>query len=266
MIAQGSCLENTGLFPISCTWGKTMTEKESITMGQWAIGALDALLIKASSLAAPGERIDFISRNFLGTTYQESTLIGGDETEEVFVINLAGMDCFTFVDYVEAMRLSSSFHEFRENLKRIRYRSGVVAFAKRNHFFTDWPEFNASVEDVTEDAGLDKIMAVRKELNIREDGKYFVPGIEPVQREISYIPSSLLDDTVLDSLATGDYIGLYSELRGLDVSHVGIFVREAESISLRHASSNKEYRKVIDQDFVAYVKNRPGIVVLRPKG
>ncbi len=226
---------------------------------------LDELIRKAAAIGDTGARVEFLSRQFLGTDYQESTLIGGAQTEEVLVINLAGVDCFTFVDYIEAMRLSSSFDEFRENLKLIRYRGGVVEFEKRNHFFTDWIGFNGNICDVTADVGLDKAITVLKELNIREDGKYFVPGIESVHREIRYVPSALLDGNLLNRLATGDYVGIYSGLKGLDVSHVGILLREGGGLILRHASSKKEYRQVIDQDFVEYVNNRPGIVVLRPK-
>jgi hypothetical protein len=35
---------------------------------------------------------------------------------------------------------------------------------------------------------------------------------------------------------------------------------------LRHASSKKEIRQVVDQDFMEYARNNPGIIILRPKG
>ena len=121
------------------------------------------------------------------------------------------------------------------------------------------------VEDVTPVVGLENTLRATKTLNLKEDGTRFVSGIEPVKREITYIPSSSLDDLVIDRLKTGDYIGIYTAIAGLDVSHVGIFVREVDSLILRHASSMKETRKVVDQDFMEYVKGKPGIIVLRPK-
>jgi hypothetical protein len=62
----------------------------------------------------------------------------------------------------------------------------------------------------------------------------------------------------------GDYTGIYSDLKGLDVSHVGIIIKDGVNVYLRHASSQKEYSKVIDQDFRKYMVDKPGIIVLRP--
>jgi hypothetical protein len=163
------------------------------------------------------------------------------------------------------MRLSGSFSEFRMNLKKVRYRSGRVSFRNRNHFFTDWVGFNpGSVYDATQKIGDRKTLRAQKILNEREDGTYFLDGIQPVERRIKYIPSERIDDSVLQKLRTGDYIGIYSDLKGLDASHVGIFIRKKDRVYLRHASSQRAYRKVIDQDFKSYISNKPGIIVLRP--
>ena len=45
------------------------------------------------------------------------------------------MDCFTYLDYVEALRLSNSYEEFNPKVKDIRYKNGKVSFQNRNHFF-----------------------------------------------------------------------------------------------------------------------------------
>jgi hypothetical protein len=67
----------------------------------------------------------------------------------------------------------------------------------------------------------------------------------------------------MTGLRTGDYAGLYTEKSGLDVSHVGIIIKERGATLLRHASSLQ--KKVIDQDLVKYLTDKPGLVVLRPK-
>ncbi len=87
--------------------------KEQILLGKWSEEKLNDLLREASSINGPGKRIDFLSGQFLDTKYQESTLIGNADTAEVFVINLEGFDCFTFLDYIEAMRRSVSFRNLR---------------------------------------------------------------------------------------------------------------------------------------------------------
>src|SRR3972149_1441267 len=140
-------------------------------LGKWTIEELDRLLHDSSLIADVGERIGFLSEQLLGVAYQGSTLAGDAHTPEILVLNLAGVDCFTLIDYVEAMRLSGSFPEITENLKKVRYRKGEVSFEMRNHFFTDWPEYNAGIiEDVTAVIGGSKTVAVRKRLNLRRKG------------------------------------------------------------------------------------------------
>lgn len=240
--------------------------KENILLGKWTPDGLERLISSAALIKSAGERIDFLSKHFLGTDYKESTLTGDINRPEVFVVNLGGVDCFTFIDYIEAMRLSSSFPAFTGNLKMVRYRMGEVAFDTRNHFFTDWREFNTDfVSDVTERIGAHKTRKIVKMLNEKKDGTYYIQGISPVSREITYIPTDAIDDSVLDQMRTGDYVGVYSTMPGLDVSHVGIYINDRDSIYWRNASSDKRNRMVVDQDFRDYISGRPGLVVLRPK-
>lgn len=247
--------------------GASDISRECIRLGSWSENQLNRLMGEAAQIKDTGERIDFLSRQFLGVGYRENTLIGDAETAEVFVVNFEGVDCFTFMDYVEVMRCSRSFVGFVNNLRRIRYRSGNVIFTERNHFFTDWREFNHDrVEDVTARIGGTKAKTIRKLLNVKADGTPYLPGIPPRERTIGYIPSYAIDDRVVAKLKTGDYVGVYSELPGLDVSHVGILVDYSGRIHLRHASSLAGCRKVCDQDFVSYITEKPGIVVLRPFG
>ena len=200
--------------------------KEEIILGEWTEDGLDRLLEEASTIGDPGERVDLLSRQFLKTPYKDSTLIGDIDTKEVFVVNLAAFDCFTFIDCIEAMRRSRSSSSFKENLKNLRYRSGEVAFKNRNHFFTDWKAFNTDlVVDVTEGIGEERCKRISKRLNEKKDGAPLLPGIDSRLHEVAYIPSICVDDLVVEKLKTGDYVGIYSEEEGLDVSHVGIVIK-----------------------------------------
>ncbi|MBI5097774.1 MAG: DUF1460 domain-containing protein [Nitrospirae bacterium] len=238
--------------------------REQIILGKWTREKLDDLLKESSSINDAGKRIDFLSGKFLGLEYRESTLIGDINTPEIFVINLKGVDCFTFLDYTEAMRISKSFAEFKENLKKVRYQSGNVVYENRNHFFADWIEFNSDlVEEATEYVCAGKSHQVKKILNQNNDGTCFLPGIPCRERKIVYIHSGDVDNVVIEKLKTGDYIGIYSEKPGLDVSHVGIVIKVEDNIFLRHASINST--KVVDEDFLKYISDKPGIIVLRPK-
>jgi hypothetical protein len=238
--------------------------KEQITLGRWTGEKLDLFLKKSSQIHHTGSQIDFISRQFLNTDYKESTLTGDINTPEILVMNLEKVDCFTLLDYVEAMRLSESFSDFKENLKRVRYRSGKVVFENRNHFFTDWQEYNAGcIENITGQINIQNIKTVKKLLNKKEDGASCLQGILPRERTIQYIASEDIDHSLLFHLETGDYVGIYSALQGLDVSHVGIVVKDRGEVYLRHASSKQ--RKVVDEVLRQYVSEKPGLIVLRPK-
>ena len=237
--------------------------REQIILGNWTMGTLDILLYESSAITDIGKRIDFLSGKFLGLVYRESTLIGDINTTEILVIDLNSVDCFTFIDCIEAMRISNSFSEFKENLKRVRYRSGKIAYEDRNHFFTDWREYNPDlVEDITEYIGAGKSSRVKKTLNRKDAVTCFLPGISCRERQLVYIPAGNADDAVIEDLRTGDYIGIYSEKPGLDVSHVGILIKNKEDVFFRHASKSR--MRVVDEDFRNYISGKPGIVVLRP--
>lgn len=238
--------------------------KEHICLGKWTIKKLQRILHKSSQITDIGECIGFLSKKFIGVNYKKSTLIGEMKTKEVLVINLKEVDCFTFIDYIEAMRLSGSFLEFKENLKRVRYHSGIVSYEERNHFFTDWISSNSGlVSDVTEKIGGKKTLKTLKVLNIKKDGTYYLQGIQPRKRIIKYIPTDSINTQVLKRLKTGDYIGIYSKKKGLDVSHVGIIIKAKNKIYLRHAGA--KMKKVVDEGFKGYMANKEGLVILRAK-
>lgn len=232
-----------------------------INLGQWSRGEIEAMLTEGAALTDIGERIDVLSGRFLGVGYGESTLVGSTETREALVVNLHAVDCFTYLDYVEAMRLADSFTRFIDVLKQVRYRGGDVTYIARRHFFTDWLEA-PRVKDVTDRLAPDHVVTAEKTLNRKDAASLYLAGIEVVQRHVRYIPRHSMDERVLSALRTGDYVGIYAESPGLDVTHVGIAVRRRNRLLLRHASSASG--RVVEQDLAAYVRQTPGIIVVRP--
>lgn len=211
-----------------------------------------------------GEVISRVSSAFLGTPYQANTLIGGPDTPESLVANTNGVDCFTFIDYTEALTRSHDQASFLRNLAAVRYTGGNVSYLSRRHFFSDWSAtkpYNA--RDVTPDISPDYAVA-DKQLNRKPDGSEYIPGLGIHPRKINYIQGKAISQQVLDNLKTGDYVGVYSSaLDGLDVSHVGIVVRHDGKVWFRNASSLAENKKVVDSPFAEYMRAKPGIVVLR---
>ena len=169
--------------------------KEALNLGKWTERDLDELIGASAKTENLSLRIEVLSEQFLGVDYGESTLIGDMGNHEVLAVNLERVDCFTFIDYVEAMRLSRSFEEFKENLVKVRYQSGKVSYLQRNHFFTDWVEFNGKrVTDVTGVVGGEAAKRTTKTLNLKEDGTLLLKGIVPRSREITFIPSESVDE------------------------------------------------------------------------
>lgn len=210
-----------------------------------------------------GDVISRVSSAFIGTPYQADTLIGGPDTSEVLVADFNGVDCFTLADYVEALARSHDQASFLHNLVEIRYTGGNVKYLQRRHFFSDWfATAPRNALDVT--PYISSFYAVAdKQLNRRPDGGEYISGLGIRPRKINYIPGAAITPKVLSHLKTGDYVGVYSPLDGLDVSHVGIVIRHDGQVWFRNASSLSINRKVVDLPFIEYMRSKPGIVVLR---
>lgn len=247
-------------------FGKDLStgHQEKIVLGNWTEQSIETLIEQAGAKDGAGAKIEFLSEKFLGTPYAGNTLGGARGETEQLTVDLSGVDCFTYIDYVESLRLSGSFGEFKEKLAQTRYKDGAVRWENRKHFFSDWVSGNdKNARDVTREVGGNITATVTKELNRKTDGSPWLPGLATVKRDVSYISSQKLSPQLLREIKTGDYLGVYSDKNGLDVSHTGIAVRKNGVVYLRHASTVHE--KVLDEELAAYMKNKPGLLVYRAK-
>lgn len=237
---------------------------EKVILGDWTQEKIETLMEQAASKQISAARTEFLSGKFLGTLYAGNTLGGASGEAEQLTVDLSGVDCFTYIDYVESLRLSGSFGEFKRNLVKTRYKDGAVRWENRKHFFSDWVTGDdKNARDVTREVGGDTAETVTKELNRKTDGSLWLPGLATVKRDVSYIPSRQIGPSVLGKIKTGDYLGVYSDKDGLDVSHTGIAVRKNGVVYLRHAST--VHGKVLDEELAAYMENKPGLLVYRVK-
>ncbi|WP_280215681.1 DUF1460 domain-containing protein [Nocardia cyriacigeorgica] len=227
---------------------------------------IDELLAVRAGAAtqSKGELIELLSRQFLGTPYGANMLIGSASEPEQLVVDVRRVDCFTYLDYVEALSRSSTRDEFVAHLIETRYTGGRVEFTRRKHFFTDWAHTErTAATDITATL-TPAAVTTAKHLNAKADGTTYLPGLPVIDRPITHIPSSAVDQAVIAGLRTGDYIGAYADQPGLDVTHVGIFVSTPNGPVFRNASSLPADNKVVDTPFLDYVRTTPGILVLRP--
>jgi len=209
------------------------------------------------------DRHKFYSAAFLGRPYGANTLKGDIENKEVLVLNLQEMDCFTYLDYVHSLLYADDYYDFISRLRQTRYKNGIVSFKNRNHFFYDWAFNLKGVTNITSTVFSRSSIVILKNLNLKGDGLLFLPGIRVRTVSISYLEPISFNEKSLTKLKSGDYIGIYSEKEGLDVSHVGIIVQKDGRYYFRHASSQATINAVVDMDFLEYIKDKPGIIIYR---
>jgi hypothetical protein len=199
------------------------------------------------------KEITKLTDKFLGKPYVANTLSSYDEDEKL-VVNFDAYDCFTFIDTIEALKKSSDLQSFKSELTKVRYKDSKISYKNRRHFFSDWLESDRVV-DITCSLGA----CEKKKKFLNKDYKY-LKDIKPKAVEISYIKPQ---DINTSKLKSGDYVGIYTEIDGLDVTHTGIIIKKDKKTYIRHASSKK--KRVVDSDFFKYTKNKTGVVVYRPR-
>lgn len=227
-------------------------------------------ILENNRSATLSKKMELISATFLDTQYVANRLVGSNEIAEKLVIDLLGLDCFTFIDYLESFKTSHNQKEFLNNLQRVRYIDSKVEYLKRKHFYSDWLFENQQlVVDLTkENEKLAKLASVDVvKINSGKNGEY-IPKLGFKDRKISYIPRTNVSDVNLSSIVSGDYIGFRKDVAGLDVTHVGLLIKKADGIYVRHASSAKSAKKVVEQKLVDYLTintSVKGIVLFRSK-
>ena len=219
---------------------------------------VEQLLSKTKSCRSAGNRIEVLSRHFLGHPYTINPLIGSAGTPEVFTVSLDGFDCVTYVETILALARASSTDEFMEGLRNIRYEDGLIAWERRNHYMTGWIRNNVQAGTLRRVA-LPDVAVVVKERTLDE-----LPGLAPVRARFACIPKPSMRK-LTPGLRTGDLIFFASTRKRRDVFHCGIIVRDGERVLMRHASRSRG--SVVEQELNEFLKaNRmAGVIVARPK-
>jgi N-acetylmuramoyl-L-alanine amidase-like len=215
------------------------------------------LIGEAKELPTISQRIDFISRALLGTTYRDNTLIGGPSKPEQFVVRDDAFDCVTFCETVLAAAIGRDLGEFDASLRAIRYHNGILAWRERNHYFFEWSQHN--IENKTCRAiamdgsvALEKTVYWHRELGQRRFSMTVIPRIMLLANK--------------SQLANGDIVGFVSMRSNLDYFHTGFiaFDRGGELL-LRHASQSRH--RVLDERMDRFVAQNSVryVTLLRPE-
>jgi len=204
-----------------------------------------------------GERIDIVSRALIGSPYVAYPLIGGPHKAEQFVTRDDGFDCVTYCETVLAAARSFAAADFDPELRRIRYRDGVVAWRERNHYFADWSTCNIA-------NGVCRAIVLPEAAVVEKTVSYML-GLPVEHVSLATIPAaSVLAHA--DRLATGDIVGFLSRRPGIDFFHTGfIVVAKDGTLGLRHAARSQG--RVLDQRLAQFVTDNGvrHVSLLRPQ-
>ncbi|MUH03416.1 DUF1460 domain-containing protein [Bombella sp. ESL0387] len=227
------------------------------------------------------ERIMLISQFMKGTPYLAQPLIGSANTAEELILSWRGVNCMTFVEIILAASQSFNVEQFIHALIATRYSHHHVSFTERRHFLSDWlhgspvlcrdlsPKFSYA-QRVEKTLNLKLSSSNNPDNGHEKTQDRYVPGIPLKKRLITYLPTRpLLDDLqtggVRKIVKTGDVIGIYSPLAGLDVFHIGLAIWHGRTLLFRNASSLPEHRYVVDTPLDHYLQERRGAIIYRPR-
>ncbi len=231
----------------------------------------------------PAQLLLEIGKFFLGAPYRTDTL--ETESAEHLVVNLREYDCVTFLETAIALvclikSREKSFKAFGNSLRKIRYRQGrLQGYSSRLHYFSDWIHDNQNkgiIRDVTAEIGG---RPLRKVVNFMTTHLNLYPPLKNVvnlrrmksvetaisRRSLFFIPKKglrRLEDRILD----GDLIAITTDIKGLDIQHVGFAARVRNRIHLLHASSFEGQVALSKKTLYQYLiqsRTRSGIIVAR---
>ena len=238
-------------------------EQDSIKVENW--------LKEAISLPQDSCRTLHFAKKMLGVPYVAGTLDGNDE--EQLVVHVDQLDCTTFVETVLALsiadkRAARSFDGFKKALTDVRYRDGVLdGYASRLHYFSDWIRNNERmgfIKECTSETAcsqpkelwldfmtthVDSYLPMKKNPALVE----VMASIEKTWQgvEIFYIPKDKLQLSSDElKIKNGDILTITTNIKGLDVVHVGFAFWREGRLHLLHASSVA--KKVIEDPLSLY--------------
>lgn len=234
--------------------------------------------------APVGPRIVAAGIAFLGTPYVASTLEA--DGEERLIINLRGVDCTTFVEYVTAIAIRSmtrifGFDDFANELTNLRYRGGVIdGYPSRLHYFTEWLKDNERkgyltlVSDKIGNKPMDPVVNFMTSnphyyRQLQEDPS-LVRKMAAVEKGMSGYDMRYITKDRIDQMAhlieDGDIIAFVTTIEGLDVSHTGLAIHQNGRLHLLHASlrsSEVEVTILPLSEYLEGLRNVSGILVAR---
>lgn len=217
-------------------------------------------------LTGTNELVCFYAHKLEGTPYVAHTLEGDTE---MLTINIDQLDCTTFVETLYALVRttlsgSTSWRDYASNLENIRYRDGKMGdYSTRLHYMSDWIVNNGSrgnIVDVTSSIAChgDKIVTLNymtthrsSYTSLKEDSIFNkIKNIEKgyYNHHFPYIKKSDLNsEAVKKEVKRGDFVGLVTSMKGLDLSHLGIIELDSKGNPVLLDASSKGGKVMLEK-------------------
>lgn len=232
----------------------------------------------------PEACVAFFARTFEGTPYAAHTLEGDSE---VLTVRLDSLDCTTFVETAMALAYTArenrkSWRDFVYNLRRMRYRNGEVnGYPSRLHYVSDWivdNRYRGNFNDVTDQ--FPHVSYQVRSLDFMTTNRNLYPALADKdnyrrlhdiengyrQHRFPYVKTRDLEkkDTKA-AFHNGDVVALVTNLKHLDVSHMGIIVKETPESEphLMHASSTNGKVEITQLPLSEFMKKNRQWIGLR---
>lgn len=223
-----------------------------------------------------GSLVIALGESFLGTPYVAHTL-GVSDTERL-VVNLAKLDCTTFVENVLALALTAEqgktgFEDFASLLAFLRYREAYPnGYASRLHYFSEWLQLHAQqglLELVSDSIGSKpfdnrvSFMTTHPEAYPPLADLALLEQMKEVEKKVSaqqmrFIPREEIRN-LEGHIQNGDVIAFTTDIEGLDVSHTGFaFFREGR-LHLLHASTRSHSVEISPVPLSEYLAGLPRV-------
>ena len=241
----------------------------------WANGQdrlkIEQWLQEAQSLSQDSCRTLHFAKKMLGVPYVAGTLDGNEE--EQLVVRIDALDCTTFVETVLAFCIADKrgerdFEGFKKALTDVRYRDGILnGYTSRLHYFSDWIRNNEQmgfVKECTSETACSQPKELWLDFMTTHVDSYLPMKKDPeLVKEmaaheknwqgtvVSYIPKENLNLSSDElKIKDGDVLAMVTNIKGLDIVHVGFAFWKEGKLHLLHASSSA--KKVIEDPQTQY--------------
>ena len=247
----------------------SLQANDSIRVEKW--------LKEAKVLPKDSCRTLHFAKQMLGVPYVAGTL--DENSSEELIVHTDALDCTTFVETVLALCIADKrgerdFEGFKKALTQIRYRDGVLdGYASRLHYFSDWIHNNEQmgfVKECTSETACaqpkelwldfmsthsDSYLPMKKDTSLVKEIASLEKEWQGVQ--VAYIPKDKLNLSSEDlKIKNGDILAITTNIKGLDVVHVGFAFWKAGKLHLLHASSVAKRVMEDPQPLYDYSKNK----------